>query len=212
MKRLWSVVGTILVFASTSAAAGTSVAFGHASIVFPTGVPARLAMPPEITGAGPSPQLFANLPAAEQQELYRVGKAMADGETWFVADASSGAHFMASVVSTSELPQQPHEDIACTAGAPKRTITGTLRSCRDVWVEGVHGKIFRRVRENGAIYEGVSFSKDDRTYFLNYSTPSRDMAAKFHFVPGDDADADRFLESFRLDGAPLAFGAPPPAQ
>ena len=186
----------LLILMPPSAHAATRVELGSASVVFPRGIPQKVAPTPE-DRAKAEAKLRAKSPAAADR-MSRIDAEMGPVDGWIVMDRAHGVTFLFSERSTPPSLRQVAQS-KCPDPAPKSWGAG-VRTCRDVRIGDAVGREYDGPGPDGSKSARLSVSKGGRTYLLSYIQAGRIALARLNATPGSD-DPRVFLGSFRLNGA-----------
>lgn len=201
MRAAFLAGAVVLGFAATAAFGQSPTDIGqHASVVFPAR-PTHLVITPEKMKAAKA-TLGDRMPAAALAP--DIAAAVSHGESWQYFDRAHGESYR--VLVTPEIPAiKPGLALACAA--PRATAEPL--ECRDARIGGVPAKMFRRVRDDGGAALSLVFIEDGRQYIIAYNRLDKGRLQRLGATPGEIADGERFLASFRFDGRSVSFNPPP---
>jgi hypothetical protein len=193
MRLSWLGLGLAgLIAASCSPSPPATRLNEHASVAFP-GAPIHLVMTPEKMQSAMA-RFRERRP--DVAELPAITAAVAHGESWMVLDRVHGESYTVLIT-----PQTGGMDPASTpcAGPPPPGMF-IAQTCRNAHAGGVRGTSFRYAGKDGGVSLNLYLAKDGKLYDVSYHQMGRASLQKIGAKPGDPANGERFLKSFRLDG------------
>jgi hypothetical protein len=184
---------TLVVLATPAAAAAAHTARftldeGRASAIFPDGAPVKLTMTPErLPGVEPATDRgpLGNLPPSQ---------------SWM--DRGNGQTYSVMVIRRSDMPRP----LSQRCVPPRTSQVGEhswTSTCRLIAQNGMTVAEHRTARDDGGLTVMRTFESGDRRYLVSFMRMSDKLRSRLAAItkgpPGEIADGEAFLDSFRLE-------------